>query len=81
MDAIKEAMIREEDTGERNPALDPYRAKSEWFTESQVYAALRAWWDVPTDETLIDHVKGDQRFLEKSLSEMRAALDAAYNTD
>lgn len=25
MDAIKEAMIREEDTGEHDPALDPYR--------------------------------------------------------
>ena len=27
MDAIKEAMIREEDTGEINPALDPYRER------------------------------------------------------
>jgi hypothetical protein len=29
MDAIKEAMIREEDTGEINPALDPYRERPE----------------------------------------------------
>jgi hypothetical protein len=28
MDAIKEAMIREETTGETNPALDPYRVRS-----------------------------------------------------
>lgn len=28
MDAIKEKMIREEDTGERNPSLEPYRAVS-----------------------------------------------------
>lgn len=36
MDPIKEAMIREEDTGERNPALDPYR---DWKDVQEKYPA------------------------------------------
>jgi len=52
MDPIKEAMIREEDTGEINPALDPYRASAatpKAELERQIMSSAvpkneREWW-------------------------------------
>lgn len=50
------------------------------FTNSQVEAALRVWWDVPEDETLLQHVEGRQLLLDRSLAEMRKALEAARDS-
>ena len=45
--------------------------------EAAVHAALRVWWGVPAEETLIDHVDGDEAFLKRSIAEMGAAIKAA----
>ena len=50
------------------------------FTDEQVLAALRAWWNLYDGDPL-PWVYGPEgeRFQETSMRDMRAALEAAYN--
>lgn len=70
MDAIKEAMIREEDTGIRDPRLDNYRADLNFVTDGTIerVCARRSRWE----ETLRDCAKHD---LSLALDYAEAAMD------
>lgn len=50
------------------------------FTDKQIQAALRAWWDLDADEPFIWDLRANsmaESFKATSFRDMRAALEAA----